>query len=537
MNVTSKISVDLTKPNVCARVEAVQGDGNTRYVEVALLSGGNPWEPSDGVEPAVAYRKPDYTKGLYNKLADGDSAITISGNVATIILAPQMLTTAGTVQTTLVFNDAQLNRLTTFPFSVSVAANPGAGAQKSEDYIRLQWLEDKLDEYIGKIEGGATDEAVVQRIVDAYLAANPPTVTETDPTVPAWAKQPQKPTYTAAEVGALSAETLPAAINTALAQAKDSGEFDGKDGDPGADGYSPTANVAQTDTGAVITITDKTGTTTATLKNGADGQPGHTGATPNIQIGTVETLEAGSAATASMDGTPENPILNLGIPQGAPGSGGGGGIAVTGATVGQTIRVAAVDDDGVPTAWEAVDLDGLDVIADVTLEKDTSTLIFSEDLNGQPFELKKVVVELTSVKQNGDWAPAAGETITFNGLTKQSFSVNNATYATDNYLYSFPAKPDAVTTDTYTGYLFAKWELEFDENGIMLGKGRTSTIWEDADGVFYLTNGTQDYWVANQENYFTGRLLAKDGINKVGIKFHYSSLPVGTHIVIKGMRM
>lgn len=38
----------------------------------------------------------------------------------------------------------------------------------------------------------------------------------------------------------------------------------------------------------------------------------------------------------------------------APGSG-GGGIAVSGATVGQTVKIAAVDDDGVPTAWEPVD--------------------------------------------------------------------------------------------------------------------------------------------------------------------------------------
>lgn len=247
--------------------------------------------------------------------------------------------------------------------------------------------------------GGSVDEAEIQRIVDEYLAANPPTVTETDPTVPEWAKQPEKPTYTAAEVGALSDETLPAAINTALAQAKDSGEFDGKDGDPGApgaDGYSPTASVMQTDTGAVITITDKTGTTTATLKNGADGQPGATGQTPNIQIGTVETLEAGSQATASMGGTLENPILNLGIPQGAPGSGGGGGIAVTGATVGQTIRVAAVDDDGVPTAWEPVDFPSggggeadPPLLVDYTVPDDSTASIieFTSDDNGIAFNL------------------------------------------------------------------------------------------------------------------------------------------------------
>lgn len=33
------------------------------------------------------------------------------------------------------------------------------------------------------------------------------TYTETDPTVPDWAKQPNKPTYTASEVGALPADT------------------------------------------------------------------------------------------------------------------------------------------------------------------------------------------------------------------------------------------------------------------------------------------------------------------------------------------
>ena len=52
-------------------------------------------------------------------------------------------------------------------------------------------------------KGGAVDEAYIWRIVAEYLAANPPTVEEKDPTVPAWAKQPKKPAYTAAEVGAL----------------------------------------------------------------------------------------------------------------------------------------------------------------------------------------------------------------------------------------------------------------------------------------------------------------------------------------------
>lgn len=37
----------------------------------------------------------------------------------------------------------------------------------------------------------------------------------------------------------------------------------------GADGFSPSARVVQTDTGATIIITDKTGTTTAEIRNGS----------------------------------------------------------------------------------------------------------------------------------------------------------------------------------------------------------------------------------------------------------------------------
>ena len=49
------------------------------------------------------------------------------------------------------------------------------------------------------------------------------------------------------------------------------------------------------------------------------GSKGDPGETPNIQIGTVQTLEPGQQATASMSGTPENPVLNLGIPKGEKG--------------------------------------------------------------------------------------------------------------------------------------------------------------------------------------------------------------------------
>lgn len=47
---------------------------------------------------------------------------------------------------------------------------------------------------------------------------------------------------------------------------------------------------------------------------------GAPGSTPNLTIGTVSTLAAGSNATASITGSAANPVLNLGIPQGASGT-------------------------------------------------------------------------------------------------------------------------------------------------------------------------------------------------------------------------
>ena len=57
------------------------------------------------------------------------------------------------------------------------------------------------------------------------------------------------------------------------------------------------------------------------------GDPGDDGITPNIQIGTVQTLEPEQQATASVTGTTENPLLNLGIPKGGQGPAGDSGIA------------------------------------------------------------------------------------------------------------------------------------------------------------------------------------------------------------------
>ena len=97
----------------------------------------------------------------------------------------------------------------------------------------------------------------------------------------------------------------------------------GAKGDPGEDGITPTIGengnwyLGETDTGKPSR--GEKGDPGQKGDSGQKGDPGQTGATPNIQIGNVQTLEPGQQATASMTGTPENPLLNLGIPKGEKG--------------------------------------------------------------------------------------------------------------------------------------------------------------------------------------------------------------------------
>lgn len=83
----------------------------------------------------------------------------------------------------------------------------------------------------------------------------------------------------------------------------------GKDGEKGEDGFSPIATVTPTENGATISITDKTGTTTATITNGQDGAPGAKG----------EKGETGDSGVYIGDSEPTDPDVNVWIdPNGQP---------------------------------------------------------------------------------------------------------------------------------------------------------------------------------------------------------------------------
>ena len=190
-------------------------------------------------------------------------------------------------------------------------------------------------------------------------AAAPSGDSSTDPSLPVWA-QIQAMIGNLDDLDTVAKSSLVAAINEALT--KGGGEVDPAAVQKIVEDYLK-ANPPQAGTDGKDGITPTIGSNGNWYIGDIDtGKPsrGENGAVPDIQIGTVTTLPAGSNATASMGGTAENPLLNLGIPKGADGQGGGSG------------------------NWEK--------IAEIIIPDDaeeSNALTINKDLNGQPFSLLK----------------------------------------------------------------------------------------------------------------------------------------------------
>lgn len=237
----------------------------------------------------------------------------------------------GCVQIGLYAGDIHTSRMALLRALSSVRSASGAPANPTPDVY------DQLMELIKGL-GGVDPDDIAKAVAD-YLAAHP--IEETDPTVPEWAKAKTKPTYSAADVGAISQSDLQAATDAALAQAKASGEFDGPAGPRG--------------------------------------------------------------------------------PAGAPGKD-GAGMDVTGATVGQIAKIAAVDASGVPTAWESVDMPSGGGSNWVKVYDGSSTIaqeisVFEVDLTkSDPMKEFQLWLKLDQ-NTAADWGKAKDIGVTVNGET------------------------------------------------------------------------------------------------------------------------
>lgn len=272
-------------------------------------------------------------------------------------------------------------------------------------------------------KGVAMDEAEIRRIVADYLSDNPPTVTESDPTVPEWAKQPEKPTYTAAEVGALP-DTYTPPIQTAQQVGADpAGTAASAVAQHNADtaahndlriALQELANRINAALDSDDTTLDQMSEVVAYIKsnktlidaittskvsvadivndlvtNAADRPLSAAQGVAlkqliedlrtlipdaySLPVATETTLGGVKPVTATEAMTQPVGVDTEGRLMTKPVSG-GSGISVTGAMVGQTVKISAVDNNGVPTAWEPADFPSCVGNADLT-DEEYATLV------------------------------------------------------------------------------------------------------------------------------------------------------------------
>ena len=180
----------------------------------------------------------------------------------------------------------------------------------------------------------------------------------------------------------VEAETLPAGSSATASFDADTDKLSlgiprgdkGEKGDAGQDGVTPDLTIGTTET--LPAGSSATATITGTKENpvlnlgipqgtqgiqGERGGKGDTGATPDISIGTVETLNPDESATATITGTAEDPVLNLGIPKGDTGSAGADGFSPSATVTKQygNIVITVTDKDGTTSETLEVD-DALD---------------------------------------------------------------------------------------------------------------------------------------------------------------------------------
>lgn len=122
---------------------------------------------------------------------------------------------------------------------------------------------------------------------------------------------------------------------------------------------------------------------------------------------------------------------------------------LTGAQVGQTIKVKAVNEQGMPTAWEAADMAGgeeFELIRAIRITESTNAISITTDENGNGFSLKSVFIYCSdSIGKGLDY-----ETISYSDNNGISLSIPNA--LNSNRVTKVKAENDGEIYSLYGGW-------------------------------------------------------------------------------------
>ena len=221
-----------------------------------------------------------------------------------------------------------------------------------------------------------------------------------------------------------------------------------------ADGFSPTATVTQTSTGADISVTDKNGTTNAHIENGSDANVtkenvvSALGYTPlesapvtsvNGKTGAVEIAASDVGAISSADGSVQNAHLASG--------------AVTTGKLAEAERMTSANIVGA-LGYEPEEKSGeWKLIEEITVENGVRNYDRTQEPDGTAYAFKCIYIICTS--------PADGMSASTVGIFRATFSDGNSVY---NYASgAFPTAKSGKSTQL----------ISTDNNGMVEMRGQT----------------------------------------------------------------
>lgn len=139
---TTALTLNMQLPNIATVAWAVQGDQLSRFLECTLVDGSTAWNPQTGYHGVIRAHKPDGTACVYDVDEDGNPAVTWTGNVATVTIAQQAVTVAGTVLMQLEFYDSNNARITAFAWAMNVQPSAVTDTEfLSTDYYNILTLQ------------------------------------------------------------------------------------------------------------------------------------------------------------------------------------------------------------------------------------------------------------------------------------------------------------------------------------------------------------------------------------------------------------
>lgn len=177
-----------------------------------------------------------------------------------------------------------------------------------------------------------------------------------EPAQGGWVRRPGTPTWYLTAYGLACSQGFEGTLKEWLASLVGPQGPQGDLGPEGPAGYSPSASVVRQENGALVTITDKSGKTEVLIPDGLSVVKAWVEGTGDfyLEMNDGSEIFAGNVSGPAGPAGPQGEQGPAGAdgPQGPAGPQGEPGIVVAGAKVGQAVRVTAVDENGVPTAWE-----------------------------------------------------------------------------------------------------------------------------------------------------------------------------------------